>query len=79
MPQYAREELDKLTTEHFGIEPEKLVDDATLYEDLGADSLDKIEMAMYAEEAFDCTIPDNDVDSWKTYGEFVKSVEKASQ
>ena len=45
-----------------GVEREKLTDDASFIEDLGADSLDNVELVMALEEEFECEIPDEEAE-----------------
>ena len=62
-----------------GVEREKLTDDASFIEDLGADSLDIVELVMEFEKEFDLTIPDEDAERIGTVGDAVDYVsEKAS-
>ena len=49
----------KLVVEHLGVEAEKVTADADFADDLGADSLDMIELVMAFEEEFGCEIPDD--------------------
>ena len=49
--------------------------DASIIEDLGADSLDVVDLIMSLEEEFDCEIPDEEVDNIKTVGDIVKYIE----
>ena len=54
------ERVKKIVVEHLGVEPEKVVDNAASFiEDLGADSLDTVELVMAFEEEFGCEIPDD--------------------
>ena len=52
-----------------GVEPEKVTDDASFVEDLGADSLDAVELTMAVEEEFGNEIPDAEVESIGTFGQ----------
>jgi len=49
-----------IVAENLGAAPEKVVEDANFIEDLGADSLDTVELVMALEEKFDIEIPDDD-------------------
>jgi acyl carrier protein len=53
------ERVKKIVVEHLGVEPEKVVDAASFIDDLGADSLDTVELVMAFEEEFGCEIPDD--------------------
>jgi acyl carrier protein len=51
--------VKKIVVEHLGVEPEKVTEDASFIDDLGADSLDTVELVMAFEEEFGCEIPDD--------------------
>ena len=53
------EKVKDIIVEELGVEREKLTDDASFMEDLGADSLDTVELVMAFEEEFGCEIPDD--------------------
>jgi len=53
------ERVKKIITEQLGVEEDEVVPDARFVEDLGADSLDTVELVMAFEEAFDIEIPDD--------------------
>ena len=54
-----------------GVEREKLTDEASFIEDLGADSLDIVELVMEFEKEFNIDIPDEDADKLRTVGDAV--------
>ena len=54
------ERVKKIVVEHLGVEADKVVDGANFIEDLGADSLDTVELVMAFEEEFGVEIPDDD-------------------
>src|SRR5439155_1563571 len=56
------ERVKKIVVEHLGVEPDKVVDNASFIDDLGADSLDTVELVMAFEEEFGCEIPDEVAD-----------------
>jgi|TARA_B100000959_G_scaffold251828_1_gene281492 acyl carrier protein len=62
-----------------GVEPEKVTDDASFVEDLGADSLDTVELVMAFEEEFELDIPDEDAEKMKTVGDAVRYLNKQSE
>ena len=51
--------VTKIVVEHLGVEETKVVDGASFIDDLGADSLDTVELVMAFEEEFECEIPDD--------------------
>ena len=53
------ERVKKIVVEHLGVEEAKVVDSASFIDDLGADSLDTVELVMAFEEEFSCSIPDD--------------------
>ena len=56
----------KIVVEHLNVDAEKVVDKASCIDDLGADSLDTVELVMALEEAFECEIPDEDAEKITT-------------
>jgi acyl carrier protein len=53
------ERVKKIVVEHLGVEPEKVVDAASFIDDLGADSLDTVELVMAFDDAFSIEIPED--------------------
>ena len=53
------ERVKKIVVEHLGVEADKVTDSASFIDDLGADSLDTVELVMAFEEEFGCEIPDD--------------------
>ena len=53
------ERVKKIVVEHLGVDEDKVVDGASFIDDLGADSLDTVELVMAFEEEFGCEIPDD--------------------
>lgn len=51
--------VKKIVIDHLGVEEDKVTDDASFVDDLGADSLDTVELVMAFEEEFGCEIPDD--------------------
>ena len=58
--------VKKIVVEHLGVEADKVTEDASFIDDLGADSLDIVELVMAFEEEFAIDIPDDDVTNLKT-------------
>ena len=61
-----------------GVEPEKVTNDASFVEDLGADSLDTVELVMAFEEEFGIDIPDEDAEQMRTVGDAIDYMKKHS-
>ena len=62
----------EIIVNELGVEPEKVTDDASFVEDLGADSLDTVELVMAFEEEFGIDIPDEDAEQMRTVGDAIK-------
>jgi acyl carrier protein len=69
--------VKKIVVEHLNVEADKVVEGASFIEDLGADSLDTVELVMAFEEEFGIEIPDDAAESIVTVGDAVKFIEKA--
>jgi len=72
----AFERVKKIVVDLLGVEPDKVSPDARFREDLGADSLDLVELIMEFEEKFGGTISDEDAQQIRTVGQAVDYVEK---
>ena len=72
------EKVKDIIVEELGVEREKLTSDASFMEDLGADSLDTVELVMAFEEEFGIEIPDDAAESIVTVGDAVKYIDKAN-
>ena len=68
--------VKKIVIEHLGVEDDKVTDNASFIDDLGADSLDTVELVMAFEEEFGCEIPDDAADTILTVGDAVKFLEQ---
>ena len=68
------EKVKKIVAEHLGIDSEKVLDTANFADDLGADSLDTVELVMAFEEEFDIEIPDDAAETIQTFGDAVKFI-----
>ncbi len=66
--------VKKIVVEHLGVEAEKVTEDASFIDDLGADSLDIVELVMAFEEEFDIEIPDDAAEHIQTVGDAVKFI-----
>ncbi|TIL41715.1 acyl carrier protein [Mesorhizobium sp.] len=71
------ERVKKIIVDHLGVDPDKVVDQTAPVEDLGADSLDSVELVMAYEEEFGIEISDLDADNWLTVGDAITYIEKA--
>ena len=70
------DKVKNIIAEHLGIDDlGKLTDDAKFIDDLGADSLDTVELVMAFEEAFDVEIPDEKAETILTVGEAIAHLE----
>jgi acyl carrier protein len=69
------ERVKKIVVEHLGVEADKVTDSASFIDDLGADSLDTVELVMAFEEEFGCEIPDDAAETILTVGDAVKFLE----
>jgi len=71
--------VKKIVIEHLNVEAEKVTENASFIDDLGADSLDTVELVMAFEEEFNVEIPDDAAESIVTVGDAVKFIkEKAT-
>ncbi len=70
--------VKKIVVEHLGVDEDKVTDDASFIDDLGADSLDTVELVMAFEEEFGIEIPDDAAETIQTVGDAVKFIDKAA-
>lgn len=68
------EQVKKVVIEQLGVNESELSREASFVDDLGADSLDTVELVMALEEAFSTEIPDEDAEKIKTIGDTVTYV-----
>tara|TARA_A100001234_G_scaffold218241_1_gene226895 strand:+ start:34 stop:270 length:237 start_codon:yes stop_codon:yes gene_type:complete len=66
--------VKKIVVEHLNVDESKVSDDASFIDDLGADSLDTVELVMAFEEEFDIEIPDDAAETIQTFGDAVKFI-----
>ena len=71
------ERVKKIVIEHLNVDADKVTDNASFIEDLGADSLDTVELVMAFEEEFGIEIPDDAAESIVTVGDAVKYIDKS--
>ena len=66
--------VQAIVVEHLGVENDKVTESASFIDDLGADSLDTVELVMAFEEEFGIEIPDDAAESIQTVGDAVKFI-----
>jgi acyl carrier protein len=71
------DEVKEVIVEQLNVAPEEVKPEARFVEDLGADSLDVVEMIMALEEKFEIEIPDSDAEKIQTVKDVVDYIEKA--
>ena len=64
--------------EHLGVDADKVTDGASFIDDLGADSLDTVELVMAFEEEFDIEIPDEEAEKIQSVGQAVEYIKSHS-
>ena len=72
------EQVKKIVVEHLGVDAGKVVENASFIDDLGADSLDTVELVMAFEEEFGIEIPDDAAETILTVADAVKFISEAS-
>jgi acyl carrier protein len=72
------ERVKTTVVEHLTVDADKVTDSATFIEDMGAHSLDTVELVMAFEEEFGIEIPDDAAESIVTVGDAVKYIDKAN-
>ena len=72
------ERVKKIVVEHLSVDEAKVTETASFIDDLGADSLDTVELVMAFEEEFGIEIPDDAAETIQTYGDAVKFIEANS-
>lgn len=73
------DKIREMLANQLNIEADKIKEDSKIIEDLGADSLDMIEMLMALEEEFGITVPDDKADSLKTVGDIAKYIDSVKK
>jgi len=69
------ERVKKIVVEHLGVEADKVAPDASFIDDLGADSLDIVELVMAFEEEFGVEIPDDAAEKIASVGDAIKYID----
>ena len=70
------EKVKEIISEQLGVKKEEVTEEAKFIDDLGADSLDTVELVMALEEEFGVEIPDEDAEKMVTVGEAIKYIEQ---
>jgi acyl carrier protein len=70
------DKIKKIVVEHLGVEPEKVTENASFIDDLGADSLDTVELVMAFEEEFSVEIPEEAAEKIATVKDAIDYIEK---
>lgn len=73
------EKIKAILSEQFSVEEDTITADTLLEDDLGADSLDVVDLLMTIEDTFEVEIPDEEVENIKTVGALVEYIENHSQ
>jgi acyl carrier protein len=64
----SKEKFKEIIVDRLGVDPNEITDEASFIDDLGADSLDTVELVMAFEEEFDIEIPDEDAEKLTSVG-----------
>ncbi len=70
------QQVKDIVVEHLGVEADKVTPQASFIDDLGADSLDTVELVMAFEEKFDVEIPDDAAETIQTVGDAIDFLKK---
>lgn len=73
------EKIRDIIVEQLGVDPNEVTMESSFIDDLGADSLDIVELIMALEEEFDVEIPDEDAEKIKTVGDVVEYLKNLEQ
>lgn len=74
------DKVKEIIVDQLGVEPDQVKPEASFIDDLGADSLDTVELVMAFEEEFDLEIPDEDAEKIKSVGDAITYIKsKASE
>ena len=74
-----REKVKKIIVDHLGVDAAKVTDEASFIDDLGADSVDTVELVMAFEEEFGSEISDSEAEKILTVGDAIKFIESNSK
>ena len=79
MSEDVKSKVKKIVADHLGVEEEKVTEEASFIDDLGADSLDTVELVMAFEEEFDCEIPDDAAEKIQTVKDAIDFLKENSK
>jgi acyl carrier protein len=68
--------VKKIVVEHLGVEEDKVTESASFIDDLGADSLDTVELVMEFEDEFETSIPDEEAEKIQTVGQAIDFIKE---
>ena len=71
------ERVKKIVVEHLGVEEDKVAENASFIDDLGADSLDTVELVMEFEDEFETSIPDDQAEKIQTIGQAIDYIKNS--
>ena len=78
MAESIEDKVKDIIVEQLGVNEEQVTPDAKFIDDLGADSLDTVELVMAFEEEFDIEVPDEEAEKLTSVGDVINYVEKAA-
>ncbi|MFA6568496.1 MAG: acyl carrier protein [Victivallales bacterium] len=73
------DKVKEIVVQQLGVSPDQVTPEAKFIEDLGADSLDQVELVMALEEEFGADIPDEDAEKLTTVGDAIRYIEGHNQ
>ena len=73
------DKVKSIIVEQLGVDEEEVTPDASFVDDLGADSLDTVELVMAFEEEFGIEIPDEEAEKLQSVGDVIKYIEESQQ
>lgn len=79
MSDAAEARVKEIIVEELGVEADKVTSEASFVDDLGADSLDTVELVMALEEEFGIDIPDEDAEKMRTVGDAVAYIQEHAE
>ena len=73
------DKITEIIVEQLGVKPDEVTQEASFVDDLGADSLDTVELVMALEEEFAIEVPDEDAEKLASVGDVVKYIEEKTK